>query len=238
MPKKLVLVPVSMKSRSSKLLAQLLSTKVGHKVFRVTPDRIRRRLAVTLQPGTDKLTQLTKFKEGGVNCPLFTTNREEAVNWLEKGAVVCRTLLRSSEGKGIVIAEKPEELVPAPLYTQYVKKKKEFRVHIYDGEVVDVQEKRKRREHNDPRDTRVRNLANGYVFCREDVWEPEELRELARKAVNILTYKLGAVDIIYNEKNDSCYVLEVNATPGMEGQTLEKYANAINKWYQEQNNAV
>jgi hypothetical protein len=30
------------------------------------------------------------------------------------------------------------------------------------------------------------------------------------------------------------YVLEVNSTPGMEGTTLQKYADEINLWYKEQ----
>ena len=235
MPKKLVLVPVKMGSRGAKALADTLTTKVGHKVWRVKDAKVRGRTAFRLRPGTDKLTQFNKFKEHNVSSPEFSTDRGVALGWLRDGVpVICRTLLRASEGRGIVVAENENQLVRAPLYTKYVKKKKEFRVHVLDGKVIDVQEKRQKGEFNGQRDTRIRNLANGYVFCRGDIVEPDGLRDLAIKATKALGYSLGAVDIAYNEHHRMCYVLEVNATPGMEGSTLENYANAITAWYRGQ----
>lgn len=234
MPRKLVLVPVNMGSRSARALAAKLSEKLHYTVYRVAPNRVRGRIAFALREGTDKLTQFQRFHENQVICPEFTTDRNVAATWLADSAVVCRTLLRASEGRGIVIAESVEELVAAPLYTRYVKKKKEFRVHVLNGQVIDVQEKRKRKDFADERDTRVRNVANGYVFCRDGVVEHPELRPLALAAVGSVGYNLGAVDIIFNERSNSLYVLEVNATPGMEGTTLERYADAINDWYRSQ----
>jgi glutathione synthase/RimK-type ligase-like ATP-grasp enzyme len=46
-------------------------------------------------------------------------------------------------------------------------------------------------------------------------------------AVSALGLDFGAVDIIWNEREDKCYVLEVNTAPGLQGSTLENYANAI-----------
>ena len=232
--KKLVLVPSSMKSQSAKRLAASLSQKLGYKVWRVSPERVRRRIPFVLRKGTDKLTQLTKFKEHGIDCPDFTTNRANVLPWLaDDSAVVCRTLLRSSEGKGIVIATEEQQLVNAPLYTKYVPKKRKYRVHIVNGVVIDVQEKRKKRGFENDRDTRVRNTANGYVFCRENVQEPDGLRAAALQACSSLGYSLGAVDVAYNERNNRCVVLEVNANPGLEGTTLEKYSSKIVDWYKE-----
>lgn len=235
MPKKLVLVPVNMGSRGAKALAGVLSEKVGHKVLRVRPQRVGRRIAFRLREGTDKLTQFQRFKANDVSCPEFTTDRAVAAAWVRDGGVaVCRTILRGSEGRGIVVAESEDQLVGAPLYTKYVKKKKEFRVHVLNGEVIDVSEKRKRRDHPNERDTRIRNTANGYVFCRDGLAQPDGLGELARRAVESLGYRMGAVDVVYNERNNQLYVLEVNATPGMEGTTLQRYAEKIAAWYKEQ----
>jgi glutathione synthase/RimK-type ligase-like ATP-grasp enzyme len=234
-PAKLVVVPVKMGSKGAKALAATLSEKVGHKVFRVKPDRVRGRVAFRLRAGTDKLTQFTKFKEANVSCPDFTTDRDTAAGWIRDGSiVVCRTLLRSSEGRGIVVAEAEDQLVAAPLYTRYVKKKKEFRVHVLNGNVIDVQEKRKKREFNYERDTRIRNLANGYVFCRDSLHRVQALDDLALAACRALGYTLGAVDVGWNERNNHYFVLEVNATPGMEGTTLQNYANEIVNWYKAQ----
>ena len=233
--RKLVVVPNNLGSRSAKALAETLSRKLNFRVFRVRPSVVRDRVAFQLREGTDKLTQFRRFHDQGVSSPDFTADMAVARQWLADGsAVVCRTLLRGSEGRGIVVAETADQLVAAPLYTRYVKKKKEFRVHVFNGQVIDVQEKRKRRDFSDNRDTRIRNVANGYVFCRDGIVEPEGLRDLAVAATAVLRYSMGAVDIAYNEHGNRCYVLEVNATPGMEGTTLEKYSDAIINWYRSQ----
>lgn len=226
--KKLVLVPNNMNSRGAKALAATLSAKLGYKVWRVKPNKVRNRTAFVLSPGTDKLTQMTRFKNNDVCAPEFTRERAVAASWIDGGAtVMCRTLLRASEGRGIVIAETKEQLVPANLYTKYVPKKEEFRVHVLNGEVIDVQQKRKRKGFENERNTKIRNLSNGYVFCRDGIIEPPELRTLATKACASLGYTLGAVDIVHNIKKEQLVVLEVNANPGMQGTTLENYAAHI-----------
>lgn len=227
--KKLVLVPNNMKSRAAKALAQTLSQHLGYKVWRVRPNRVRNRVAFALPKGTDKLTQLKLFNHHGINHPEFTTDIDVARGWANAGStVICRRLLRGSEGRGIVVAETVDQIVAAPLYTKYVKKKAEYRVHVIDGEAIDVQQKKKRRDFNaDDRDTKIRNTANGYVFCRDGVNPPTGIRELAERAVRCLGYRVGAVDIAHNVKQDRLVVLEVNANPGMEGTTLENYAACV-----------
>jgi glutathione synthase/RimK-type ligase-like ATP-grasp enzyme len=230
--KKLVIVPPTSKSRSIKALAKEVSKKVGHYVYRVPLASVRKRLPFVYPVAKDKLTQLTIFAQNNVSCPEFTTDRNQAASWIrDGGTVMCRTLLRASEGRGIVIAETEEALVPARLYTLYVKKKKEFRVHVLNGTVIDIQQKRKKSGFEGTRETKIRNLANGYVFCREGIEVPEGLKELAVRATASLGYSLGAVDVAYNERNNKLVVLEVNACPGLMGTTLDNYANSLEAWY-------
>jgi glutathione synthase/RimK-type ligase-like ATP-grasp enzyme len=236
--KKLVLVPHKMGSRAARDLAAKLSEKVGHKVWRVAASRVGKRIPFTLRGGTDKVVQFNKFKEANVSIPECTTDRNVASGWLSESAVVARTITNGSEGRGIVLAETADQLVNAPLYTKYFKKKKEFRVHVFNGQVIDVAEKRKKKDHADQREARIRNLANGYVFCREGLVEPPGLRDLAIRATAALGYNLGAVDIAWNEHHDKLVVFEVNANPGLQGTTLENYANAITGWYRSQQRAV
>lgn len=226
--KKLVLVPNNMGSRGARALADTLSEKLGYKVYRVKAGRERGRPSFKLQPGTAKDVQMAAFNTNDVPHPDSTRDISVARSWIEAGdAVMCRRLLRASEGRGIVVAETADQLVPAPLYTRYVKKKAEYRVHVLNGQVIDVQAKRKRKGFEGERDTKVRNIANGYVFCRDNIVEPNDLRSVAIKATASLGYALGAVDIAYNERNNLLVVLEVNANPGMQGTTLEKYATEI-----------
>lgn len=169
----------------------------------------------------------------GIRIPNFTTDLDVARSWVADGTgVLCRTQLHGHSGAGIVLAmSNGQELVAAPLYVAYVKKQKEFRVHVAFKEVIDVQEKRKRRDLPEGFATnfQVRNHQTGWVYCREDIVEPVGLREMAVKTVQALGLDFGAVDIIYNAKQDACYCLEVNTAPGLEGTTIEKYAKAFIK---------
>lgn len=196
---------------------------------RAVDHRRRGRKVFTVTPVTrNKIEQFQAFTRDGVSCPAFCTS-PDGVAQLPSTTVFARTLINSTGGKGIVEFEKQGTVVPrAPLYTAYVPKKAEYRVHVFAGKVIDVQQKRKKREFEAAaRDTRIRNLANGYVYTRESLVEPVGLRELAIKAVNSVGYAYGAVDIIYNEKNNTCYVLEVNSRAGLMGTTLVNYANAV-----------
>jgi D-alanine-D-alanine ligase-like ATP-grasp enzyme len=75
------------------------------------------------------------------------------------------------------------------------------------------------------------------VFCREDIEEPADLRDVALQAVKALDLHFGAVDIIWNKKDNKCYVLEVNTAPGVEGTSTEIYADSIKAYLQKQQNA-
>lgn len=214
-------------------LAEALGALVGYRVYRVVPDAVRGRRAITFPRGLDKIQQFRLFKEHNVSCPDFSVNYTTVKQDIPNARqIVCRALTNASEGRGITIAERDAELPRAPLYTAYIPKKKEFRVHVFDNQVIDVAEKRKRKGEHPDRNTQVRNTANGYVFCRTDLREPDDLRPLAISAVAALGRSQGAVDIIWNERQNKSFVLEVNSRPGMEGTTCQKYAEAILRRYQ------
>jgi glutathione synthase/RimK-type ligase-like ATP-grasp enzyme len=144
--------------------------------------------------------------------------------------VVCRTILNGSGGRGIVIAETEDQLVQAPLYTKYVKKKDEYRIHIARDlrrditEVIDVQKKARRLD-SGPVNWRIRNLENGFIYKRQDVNPPQHVLDNSIRALQVSGLDFGAVDIIVNANEDRSYVLEINSAPGLEGTTLESYTN-------------
>lgn len=163
-----------------------------------------------------------------INLPPWCTSRQGAIEFIaDRQKVVCRTKLNSHSGRGIVIATTEEELVEAGLYTAYIKKKAEYRVHVAFGKVIDLQQKRKRRDFDGDANPLVRNHANGWVYCRENIVAPADLETQGLLAVAALGLDFGAVDIIYNEHFNKCYVLEVNTAPGIEGTTVDKYAEAF-----------
>jgi D-alanine-D-alanine ligase-like ATP-grasp enzyme len=116
---------------------------------------------------------------------------------------------------------------------QYKKKRHEYRVHFFKVgqnkfEIIDVTQKKKRKGFENV-DTKIRNHKNGWVYAREDINEPQDLRTQALNAAFASDLDFGAVDLIWNEHENKCYVLEVNTAPGLTGTTLSAYVNAFVK---------
>lgn len=220
-------------SASLKALASSLSTKLGYKVLRSTRPKYGR-LNLSYGQSVDKLTQYQWFKEQGLSALEFTNDFAIAQSWVSEGNTLFgRKYLNSSCGKGIVVIEPDgpgwnwQLHTPCPVYTKYKKKKREFRVHVFKDTVVAVTEKKRRSGYEGHRDTKIRNLANGYVFCQTVSNEPEQLRSLALAAAKVSQSDFKGVDIGYNEQKDELFVIEVNSAPGMAGSNVEAYANAI-----------
>ena len=176
------------------------------------------------------------FPKAFVNVPEWTTDPDVVAEWVdvEGKTVVARTILNGHSGAGISDCKEGSTnvITYAPLYVQYKKKKQEFRVHVFkDGHtftVIDVTQKKKRKGFENV-NTKIRNHKNGWVYAREDIVEPKDLRIQALNAAYCSDLAFAAVDIIYNEYEDKCYVLEVNTAPGIDGTTLEKYTEAFIK---------
>lgn len=164
-------------------------------------------------------------------CVEWTISAAIAKKFLRNGAkVYCRTLLQSSQGNGIIVANSEEELVAAPLYTIGYPHLREVRVHVFAGEVIHWGIKKKMNhdrleEEGLSGSQDIRNLENGWIFAREGevLWDIESNRAIG--AVTALGLDYGAVDLV-SSINDS-RVLEVNTAPGMQGSTLEAYKTAI-----------
>jgi glutathione synthase/RimK-type ligase-like ATP-grasp enzyme len=136
--------------------------------------------------------------------------------------------LTGHSGHGIIVATNTFELVDAPLYTAKTKHKNEYRVHVFKGKVIDVQQK-KRRIGVDA-NSLVRNHSNGWVYARADIEPPEKLLLSAVEAVRLLGLDFGAVDIGHRVIDNKVFVFEVNTAPGIEGTTLQRYVNAFNNY--------
>lgn len=177
----------------------------------------------------NKLNTFNILLDEGVSIPEFTVTRHEA-DWRR---IVARSTVTGSGGAGISLVT-PEDLrnirnanlLSSKLFVEYIKKTKEYRVHIFRGSIIDVQEKRKKKNFEGT-NYQIRNLANGWVFCRSEVSPPSQVLDQALDAVDALNLDFGAVDIIWNRHYERAYVLEINTAPGLEGSTIDSYAQAI-----------
>lgn len=238
--------PYKQGSNGAKALARALNTKVllrkGSKYKRKEGDLVINWGAqdspfkgplVANQPdaiaaASNKLTCLRALKENDVRVPDFWTRKQDVPD--DAFPVMCRTLLGASEGKGIVIANKRAELVDAPLYTRYIKKKDEYRIHVLrkpNGQLTVISKQRKAKRRGVDADFKIRNLANGFVFVRDGVNPPADVVKQALDSIPAVGLAFGAVDVVWNEHQGRAYVLEINTAPGLEGQTVEDYADAF-----------
>jgi len=162
----------------------------------------------------------------------YTTNLNDVKAWLADGKrVVARHILSGHSGQGIEILEgSMPEGYSAPLYTLYVPKKHEYRVHCWSGGVFDVQQKKRKADvAYDDVDWKVRNLAGGFIYAREELSIPSCVTDVALKVFEATNLDFGAVDIIYQEGKDRAYALEINTAPGLSGTTLDKYVEMFKR---------
>lgn len=170
--------------------------------------------------------KIKTFATIGHLCVPYTTDMEEAKRW--EGPVVVRHTVTGNSGQGIEIVDDPLDIPEAPLYTKYIKKASEWRVHVFQGKAIDVTRKIRDPERT-PTNWQVRNHDNGFIFARESGEPPcQSIITHAIEAVAGLGLDFGAVDVIWNQHQERAYVLEVNTAPGLEGETtLKAYTEAI-----------
>lgn len=186
----------------------------------------------SVKMASNKLAAFRAMKANSVSIPKYTTDINEALTWINNGStVVERHLLNSHSGNGIILCSDRNDLQQAPMYVEYIKKKHEYRVHVFNGEVIDVQQKKRRVNFDGEINHQVRNHHTGWIYARGNIRYDVAIEQLAINAVNSINGLIfGAVDIIWNEFQNRYYVLEINTAPGLEGTTVQKYQEAITKF--------
>lgn len=179
-----------------------------------------------VKSAADKLKAFTMFAESEVSAVEWTFDQSVAQIWCDQEyVIVVRNKLTGHSGDGIVIIDKCGEVPQAPLYTKYIFKEREFRVHVVCGKVVDTARKIKDPD-REVTNWKVRSHENGFIFARQNINPSQARDDLALAAVVALGLDFGAVDIL-EDKKGKFYVLEVNTGPGLEGQTITSYEKAF-----------
>jgi len=254
MRKKVRLYPYKMSSKSSRVLAKRLREE-GVQTLRVYPDKNYRpkrdHLIInwgnstcpswddqsilnkpsSVRIATNKLFSFMALPFGW-QVPYLRTI-QGAQRAIEQGETVyCRQRLTGKQGQGIVVAEDIGELVNSPLYTiEPPNIKREIRVHVFRGNVIDLQEKRKmnprrREEEGITLNKKIRNYKNGYIFAREGVNITEDQHQRCVDIACKLNLDFCSLDMLEVESG-RLYFLEANTASGVTGTTLESYVTAI-----------
>lgn len=187
---------------------------------------------------TNKLRFFKLFDQGGAMVVPWTINSGDARMW---DKVMVRTKLEGSGGDGIIVWEQGDgELPHAPLYTQYIGKTHEYRLHMArngregDFKPILIQRKvfKKTPERPAPAQWEVRNHKHGFYFVADNGNAepiPKQVIDVAQCVMedHLSGMHFCALDVIYNNKTKKAHVLEGNTAIGMEGNTVEVYADYI-----------
>lgn len=172
----------------------------------------------------------------GPRTPDWTHDHAVASAWRrENFIVVCRGSLTGHSGQGITIVDNGLDIPRVPLYTKYVKKASEFRVHFVrinseEQDAFYIQKKVRRTDFEGEPNFKIRSHENGFIYQHDGVNAPDDVLEQAGRAFRTSGLDFGAVDVIYNTRQERAYVLEINTAPGLQGLSVAKYAEAFKKY--------
>lgn len=179
----------------------------------------------------NKLKQLQKLKENEILVPNVYLKGETIPE--EAFPLLARKRFHS-QGKDIIYIHNREQLNSIPEYkydflVEYINKKSEYRVHVLGENTVIVTVKFNKDGLGDPI---IRAKKNGWKQITYEGEHKQELIDISKKVMKILEYDFGAIDIIRKKKK--LYVLEANASPGLEQRKRTIYKNYFleeeNKW--------
>ena len=159
----------------------------------------------------------------------WTADRTVVRRWLDEGGnVVVRNVLNGHSGEGIEIIEGRGVDIPvAPLYTKYVGKESEWRIHVLNGRVIDSTRKIRDPDFTGQPNWAVRNHDGGFIYARNSGTPSEDVVRQAVAAVEASGLDFGAVDVMVDRRDGAAYVLEINTAPGLVGTTVTRYAEAF-----------
>jgi glutathione synthase/RimK-type ligase-like ATP-grasp enzyme len=178
---------------------------------------------------TSKTRTFDALERGGIPIPDWTTDANQAQQWLETGKILGRDKDTGSGGEGITIYKKGEEIKPHKFYVKYFKKNREFRIHVFKGKVIFVQEKLKKKGVENV-NKYIRSHDRGWCFAFNHLVEnpaTQGVELVGLSSVAALGLDFGAVDLGWHRES-GIVVFEVNTAPGLEETSLRAYANAIN----------
>lgn len=192
-----------------------------------------------------KVASFTIFNHNGVPTLEWTKLNHVAKEWHDNDAVVFnrKDYLSSGGGIKIIKPDDPWDTSLTGFYTKYFKKDAEFRVHVFNGKVIDITRKKRTSavKENDRSiyEKMVRSLDNGWIHAHEDIGLSSDalayVGSVACRAVQAVGLLFGACDILFRFSTSGigkALVAEVNSAPGVVNtKTLDAYVKAILELY-------
>lgn len=183
---------------------------------------------------SDKFNALQTFERDYVPVPDFTTNRDD-IGPTDEAEIQYPVLGRSqshSQGSDVLLVLQDRDIRVQGTrhhYIDYIPKQSEFRVHVFDGDIVAVHEKMQQSETDgDEHESHIWNHESGWVFLNPRHDWPDT--DIAVDAVESLGLDFGAVDMIRDEATGDEFVLEVNTAPTLDENNLIRWGNRMTEY--------
>lgn len=182
-----------------------------------------------IRNASNKIRFLNLCEENDIPAPrILSYNQCEEL--LSDGKKILIREPSSFGGRGITVVRDPGEFNGIPVSkfaVRFYPKRAEYRVHVFNQQAIATTQKRARRDTERSDDQRfIWNHNNGWVHCRDNVEHVDGLEDLATRAVEVTGLDFGAVDLMLN-RDGELRVLEVNTAPGIDGQMVDAYVEAI-----------
>lgn len=183
----------------------------------------------------NKMTMKRLLSAAGVNTPKYFLNDDAGRNAIMEGHLGEKIFFKTpyhSRGRGMVMYDTKESAM-TQLNKGYFEESKiswrEYRVHVMDGEVFYVDEKRPKDQSMKLKDRPiVKNMSNGFKFRRPLADYPDEVHTESVKAVEALGLDFGGVDVGVT-KDGEVVIYEVNSAPSLRTKTRKLYQKALVK---------
>lgn len=183
--------------------------------------------AEALSVSADKLLSLQRMTEAGLTTPGFST-QAGARGLFDLSTTVLGRSRHGRCGQDIQVFHSPDELTPCDFYTAYVPNTREYRIHVFKGDVIRIQGKYLDFPEQHTNEF-IKNHGQGFRFRAPDVQLNHDRLEAAIGAVAAVGLDFGAVDLLIGEDR-RCYVLEVNSAPACSPLTARAYVERMADW--------
>lgn len=164
--------------------------------------------------------------------PPFAFSKDEAMRHFPY-PILCRTRIEGADGDGCVVADEPDQMVTAALYTQLLEKTAEYRVHMgrtFAGEVVLIaaQKKRHRQDHHvDPRIWTGDSVFLDYIEPHE---LPRHVFDVTKRSMELMPELHFAGFDTIDTTVHGARVVEANSAPMMTPTVTRKYAEFFRQY--------
>lgn len=189
------------------------NTSLNPDISNVTNKRVMRELFAENDVPMPKLIDFERLERTAGNFPIPCVGRPDK-HTKGRGYWLCNSwsdVLKARKGT--------RRKQAATHFMKFVNSDSEYRVHIFKGKSIRISEKKFFINEDGHKD---------YTTVKP-TGELKHVRKAAKKAVKAVGLDFGAVDILATDTE--CWVLEVNAAPGLGGTMPRLYAETFRKWY-------